>query len=116
MKDSKKIELAKTVINETQRKKITEAIADLVWMARRYSNGRLTGAPSIFNDSYDTLRDFFGPQIDAKRFSHQGSEETFYDISIETSNEHPYALYGDGHDTQSNNGIPHRPYFGKEKK
>ena len=33
-----------------------EAINEILWMARRYADGRLTYAPSMFNDAYDSLK------------------------------------------------------------
>jgi len=32
------------------------AIKDIVWMARRYADGRRTYAPSMFNDAYDEIK------------------------------------------------------------
>lgn len=76
--------------------KIKTAVKDILWMARRYANGRKTGAPSTFNDSYDILRSEFGDDIDPKTFQHVGSSDTYHDITIETSKDHPYACYSDG--------------------
>lgn len=38
--------------------KIAHAIADIVWMGRRYAEGRRTGAPHIFNEAYKELSNF----------------------------------------------------------
>jgi len=32
------------------------AIKSIVWMARRYCEGRRTGAPGMFNDAYNELK------------------------------------------------------------
>ena len=51
-------------MNKTLTEKIEEkelpvniqmAVRDIVWMARRYAEGRLTGAPSLFNTAYKEL-------------------------------------------------------------
>lgn len=34
---------------------VKKAIRDIVWMARRYADGRRTYAPSMFNDAYNAL-------------------------------------------------------------
>lgn len=44
--------------------KVAEAIKNIIWMARRYADGRRTFAAKDFNDAYDVLRDFFGDEID----------------------------------------------------
>ena len=46
----KKIEAKELPVN------IQMAVRDIVWMARRYAEGRLTGAPSLFNSAYNELR------------------------------------------------------------
>lgn len=89
--------------------KIKEAVKDILWMARRYANGRKTYAPSLFNDAYDILRTEFGDEVDRKGFTHTGSNETYYDITIEHTKDHPYACYDD-HTEPDDNGI-----FGKRK-
>lgn len=45
---------------------IKQAVIDIIWMARRYSNGRATYAPGMFNEAYDVLRRvlFKGKPID----------------------------------------------------
>lgn len=40
------------------------AIRDIIWMARRYADGRSTYAPSMFNDAYDVLRNELEDTID----------------------------------------------------
>ena len=64
-----------------KKKDILKAVQDIVWMARRYAHGRMTYAPSMFNDAYDVLRDYLGKEIDTKRDQVVG---TF-----------PYAQYGE---------------------
>ena len=49
-----------------EKKQIASLIADIVWMARRYADGRMTYAPSMFNDAYDQLRDLLGDDIELK--------------------------------------------------
>lgn len=44
--------------------KVIEAIREILWMARRYADGRLTFSALSFNDAYDVLRDCFGDQIE----------------------------------------------------
>ena len=65
-------------------KKLTKAVKDILWMARRYANGRQTYAVSMFNDAYDVLRDELGEEIESP------SEEKH-----ETPN-FPYATDGGG--------------------
>ena len=89
--------------------KIKAAVKDILWMARRYANGRKTGAPSTFNDAYDVLRTQLGDDIDPKNFQHIGSSDTYHDITIEHSKDHPYACY-DEETEPDDKGI-----FGKRK-
>ena len=42
------------------------AIRELVWMARRYADGRQTFAATTFNNAYDVLRDIYGDEIEIK--------------------------------------------------
>lgn len=37
---------------------IKEAVKDIVWMARRYADGRKTGAPELFNNAYAELKKY----------------------------------------------------------
>lgn len=50
------------VMNDDGNKKIPKeaiaAIRDIVWMARRYAEGRKTGATWLFNRSYDILKKY----------------------------------------------------------
>lgn len=110
--------LVKIYINMAENKDnhaLKKAVADLVWMARRYANERQTYAPDLFNDSYDVLRAEFGDEIDkASTFNQQN--EPVYDISIDHSNVHPYAVYGhDKSDSQTNEAIPRRKFYVKPK-
>ena len=64
----------------------TPAIKDIVWMARRYADGRKTYAPSMFNDAYDALR------------SQGYTEDENADEAVKS---YPYASYGDGNDEET---------------
>ena len=48
--------------------KIAEAIKEIVWMARRYADGRQTFSARSFNDAYDVLRDVFGEGIEFTKY------------------------------------------------
>ena len=37
-------------------REVTESVKTIVWMARRYADGRKTYAPQMFNDAYDILK------------------------------------------------------------
>ncbi len=45
---------------------LSQAIKDIVWMARRYADGRMTYAPDMFNTSYKTIKRYvyFDESID----------------------------------------------------
>jgi hypothetical protein len=43
-----------------EQERIKQAVKDIIWMARRYADGRRTYAPSMFNDAYDVLRNELG--------------------------------------------------------
>jgi len=64
-------------------KEETQAIKDIIWMARRYANGRKTYAVSLFNDAYDTIRDSIGDSL-----------EQPYDPDQDEMNYYPYAEDG----------------------
>lgn len=51
-------------MTKNEKIKLTRAIKDILWMARRYSEGRSTYAPEMFNDSYDIIRDILGEEVD----------------------------------------------------
>lgn len=38
--------------------KLEKAVKEIVWMARRYADGRKTYAPEMFNDAYKVLKQF----------------------------------------------------------
>ncbi len=76
--------------------KLKQAIKELVWMARRYANGRQTYATQSFNDAYDVLRTEFGDEIESP--SEQKHE--FPDF--------PYATDGGGEAFNSN--LKNRPF------
>ncbi len=94
------------------KEKIREAIKDIIWMARRYADSRQTYAPTLFNDAYDILREEFGDKID-KNHAQSMDGKIYYDISIETSKEHPYAIYGTNKDSQPNQEIKNRKFYKK---
>lgn len=43
------------------------AIREIIWMARRYADGRATYAPSMFNNAYDVLRTQLGNVLDVNK-------------------------------------------------
>ena len=45
-----------------KQRQILNAIKRMVWMARRYSDGKNTAAPEIFNRAYGVLRNEFGEE------------------------------------------------------
>lgn len=90
---------------------VKKAIKDIFWMARRYANGRHTYAPSMFNNAYDILRDAI-PDLD-DNVALDMNNNVYYDISIEHTKEHPYAL--DTYEDVENNDIKNRPYYLKPK-
>lgn len=93
---------------------IKNAVKDIIWMARRYANERLTGAPDTFNDAYDILRSQLGDEIDAQQFSDMWKDPKYYDITIEHTKDHPYAVYGtDDHPSQTNDQIKQRKFYKK---
>lgn len=93
----------------TRTKVIKSAIKDILYMARRYANGRQSYAPDLFNSAYDILRSQFGDDIDPKTHPNQ-TGELFHDITIETSKDHPYAVHGN-EDSQSNRDLPLHKYW-----
>jgi hypothetical protein len=49
----------KAVLNNKQLPlPVQEAIKDIIWMARRYAEGRKTGAPELFNVAYSELKKY----------------------------------------------------------
>lgn len=74
----------------TNRKMIV-AIRDIIWMARRYADGRQTFAATNFNDSYDTLRDIFGEDIECDNGRKYGDSTL-----LENGKYFPYAQDGGG--------------------
>lgn len=58
----------------------THALNEIVWMARRYADGRQTYAPSMFNEAYDILQELYGNfELDRK------------DITLINNQSFPYA-------------------------
>lgn len=51
---------------ENQKKEVLNAIKEIVWMARRYADGRRTYAPSVFNESQKKLSDLLGVEVIGK--------------------------------------------------
>lgn len=89
---------------------LRRAVKDIIWMARRYADGRQTYAPSLFNDAYDILRQEFGDTIDLPHAVDEHGRN-MYDISIKTSADHPYAMYGDDKTSDSNVELERRPFY-----
>lgn len=56
----KETETTETEMLNLTTEKIREAIRDIIWMARRYVDGRQNYSVGMFNDAYDILRDEFG--------------------------------------------------------
>lgn len=93
---------------------IKHAIKDIIWMARRYANGRQTYAPSNFNDAYDILRAEFGDDIDPQNALDMLNNK-YHDITIEHTKRHPYALYSNDEDRETNREIKERRFYPKDE-
>ena len=93
--------------------RIKQAVKDILWMSRRYANTRQTYASSMFNDAYDILRSELGDEIDLKNHPPYDaqSQNKSYDVALEQGEFHPYALYGNDLDSQSNEDLKHRKYY-----
>ncbi len=74
------------------KQEVKQAIKDILWMARRYADGRKTYAPHLFNEAYDTLRDEFGDEIDPYK----------EDEGMNSNSLFPYAMYGDNPEDSMN--------------
>jgi hypothetical protein len=90
------------------------------WITRSKAHPAVSGGakdPEMFNDAYDRLPDYFGDAIDA-HFAQDEQGDLYYDISIKTSTEHPYAVWGDD-DTntlsQTNQELKSRTFYRKAK-
>jgi len=84
---------------------IKKAIKEIIYMARRYADGRKSMSVLVFNDSYDQLRDIFGSEIDVPHdifLSHKGK---FF----------PYAQDGQYEENISFDAVSGRKYFAKKK-
>lgn len=46
-----------------EKKRIGYLLGEIIWMARRYADGRYTYAPDMFNDAYDELKNIFGDDL-----------------------------------------------------
>lgn len=68
------------------KKNIKEAIKNIIWMARRYADGRQTYAVNMFNESYDILKKELG-DIDLIKHDKTLTEQGKY---------FPYAYDGGG--------------------
>ena len=68
MKENTKPEIDRTEsevnVEAEVMQKVVFAIKEILWMARRYADGRRTFAATNFNDAYDTLRDIFDVDIE----------------------------------------------------
>lgn len=51
-------------MTQTEKIKLTRAVKEIIWMARRYTERRSTYAPEMFNDAYDIIRDILGDGCD----------------------------------------------------
>lgn len=83
-------------IKKSEHDKLKQSVKEILWMARRYADGRMTTSASSFNDAYDVLREFFGDDIDLG------------DATIEHL---PYAKDGDDN---FNKNIQYRKYYKPE--
>ena len=84
---------------------IKKALKEIIYMARRYADGRKSMSVLIFNDSYDQLRDIFGNEIDVPHdifLSHKGK---FF----------PYAQDGQHEENISFDAVSGRKYFPKKE-
>jgi hypothetical protein len=100
-------------MKKLQAQLIKTAVKDIIWMARRYADGRQTYASELFNDSYDVLRRELGDEIDNNTVIDriEYKEVLKYDISIDTSDKHPYAIYGHDMESQSNKDLVNRRFY-----
>lgn len=99
-------------MNKEKQARITEAVKDILWMARRYMNGRKSYGPDLFNDAYDTLRTELGDVIDNHVAIDHPSGTRYYDISIEHTKDHPYAMHGN-ENAQMNQELDNRKFYKK---
>jgi len=86
-------------------KLIKKAVREIIYMARRYADGRKSMSVLVFNDSYDQLRDIFGNDIDISHdifLSHKGK---FF----------PYAQDGQYEENISFDAVSGRKYFPKKE-
>lgn len=71
--------------------KVLNAIKQMIWMARRYADGRRTLTPSNFNYAYDTLREIYGTDIE-----YIDSDKWVDTTLMEDGKYFPYAQDGGG--------------------
>jgi len=91
--------MAKKIEKMTDR----EMIKELLWMARRYADGRMTSTPSLFNEIQKVAVDKYGIDIIGKR---PGTTENF-----------PYAIDGSPTvDAVGDNVLPDFSYSMNEKR
>jgi hypothetical protein len=50
--------------------KIKQAVKEILWMARRYADGRATYAPQLFNEAQKVLQEFFGEDVIGQEDKH----------------------------------------------
>jgi len=89
-------------MNKRQTEQVKEAVGRILYMARRYADGRSTYAPHMFNDAYDTLRDILGKG--------ESLELTTGDVEVSTW---PYAQDGMYNPKQKSFAIGPRKYAEK---
>jgi hypothetical protein len=83
-------------MTQEEKTKLTNAVRNIMWMARRYAHNRSTYAPELFNDSYDEIRSILG----------DGVEKGVIDLGMI---HFPYASDGGGETYQNN--IKDRPFY-----
>ncbi len=86
---------------------IKNSIKEILWMARRYADGRQTFAATSFNDAYDLLRDEFGEDIEYNKIS-EWKDQTL----TENGKYFPYAQDGGG---QMFDCVSGRKYYNNDK-
>lgn len=73
-------------MKKSDREIITRSLNDILWMAKRYSDGRTTYAPDMFNDALDVLVEHF--ELNLERLC-RVDDGPVYNNNLTA----PYALY-----------------------
>lgn len=87
-----------------EKKEVTKLISEIVWMARRYADGRRTFSATTFNDTYDKLRALLGDIDNGKDSDH---------VLMCDGRFYPYAQDGAYTDGGLFNAVGQRPYIKK---